>query len=157
MKRQWRLYLDTSVFGGCFDAEEGWEVDSRRVVDYCVKGIALLLATETLEKEIKDAPERVRAVYETVPQKFHQRVPFTAEITSLADAYIAAGVVGERWYEDCLHVAFATVARADAIVSWNFKHIVRLDRIRAFNAVNLAEGYGIIIILSPKEVNIDEQ
>jgi len=53
-------------------------------------------------------------------------------------------------------VAAATVARADAIVSWNFKHIVRLDRIRGFNAVNLMQGYGIITIVSPKEVNIDE-
>lgn len=66
-------------------------------------------------------------------------------------------MVGQRWYEDCLHVAPATVARADAIVSWNFKHIVRLDRIRGFNAVNLAEGYGIVTILSPKEINLDEQ
>jgi len=77
------------------------------------------------------------------------------EIALLAEAYIAAGVVGAKWYEDCLHVAFATVARADAIVSWNFKHIVRLDRIRAFNAVNLPEGYGVITIISPKEVNLD--
>jgi hypothetical protein len=53
-------------------------------------------------------------------------------------------------------VALATVARADAIVSWNFKHIVRLDRIRAFNAVNLSEGDGTMTIISPKEVNLDE-
>jgi hypothetical protein len=65
-------------------------------------------------------------------------------------------VVGSKWHEDCLHVAAATLARADAVVSWNFRHIVRLDRIRAFNSVNLAEGYGVITILSPKEVNLDE-
>lgn len=157
MKRKWRLYLDTSVFGGCFDAAEGWDIDSRRVVDYCMEGRALLLGTETLLKEIEAAPERVRAVYGAVPLENREMVSPAEEIAALTQAYLDAGVVGARWYEDCLHVAAATVARADAIVSWNFKHIVRLDRIRGFNAVNLAEGYGIITILSPKEVNIDEQ
>ncbi|MCC5851155.1 MAG: hypothetical protein JJU29_23945 [Verrucomicrobia bacterium] len=58
--------------------------------------------------------------------------------------------------EDCIHVAAATVAHADAIVSWNFKHIVRLDRIKAFNSVNLMQGYGMITILSPMDVYIEE-
>lgn len=156
MKRKWRLYLDTSVFGGCFDAAEGWESDSRRVIDYCAAGTALLLWSETVEKELKAAPPQVSALYENIGAELREEVPLTEEVTILAEAYLAAGVVGRSWYEDCMHVAFATVARADAIVSWNFKHIVRLDRIKAFNAVNLAEGYGIITILSPKEVNLDE-
>jgi hypothetical protein len=50
----------------------------------------------------------------------------------------------------------ATVTRADAIVSWNFKHIVRLDKMKAYNQVNLMNGYGILTIISPKEVLIDE-
>ena len=37
-------------------------------------------------------------------------------------------------------------------VSWNFRHIVNLGRIRLFNAVNLEEGYGLIEIRTPKEV-----
>lgn len=53
-------------------------------------------------------------------------------------------------------MAAATVARADAIVSWNFKYIVRMDRIRGFNAVNLAEGYAMIQIVRPKEVNLED-
>ncbi len=44
------------------------------------------------------------------------------------------------------------VCRADSIVSWNFKHIVRVDRIRWFNAVNLMQGYQPIDIRSPLEV-----
>jgi hypothetical protein len=46
----------------------------------------------------------------------------------------------------------ATVYRADAIVSWNFRHIVRLDKIKMFNQINLLNGYGILTIISPKEV-----
>ena len=33
------------------------------------------------------------------------------------------------------HIALATIAAVDALVSWNFKHIVRLQKIRLFNAV----------------------
>jgi hypothetical protein len=109
-----------------------------------------------VERELKAAPDHVRALHADIGDDHREKVPLTPEIVTLAEAYIAAGVVGETWYEDCLHVAFATVARADAIVSWNFKHIVRLDRIRAFNAVNLAENYGMIAIISSKEVNLDE-
>ena len=68
---------------------------------------------------------------------------------------MAAGVVGPKWVDDATHVAAATVARADAIVSWNFKHIVRLDKIRAYNEINHAMGFGSLTILSPKEVAYD--
>jgi predicted nucleic acid-binding protein len=156
MKRKWRLYLDASVFGGCFDSAEGWEEDSRRVLNYCVEGRAMLITNSELEEELADAPERVVRVFASVPSNHVENVEINAEVGELAEAYLAAGVVGVRWRADCLHVAAATVYRADSIVSWNFRHIVRLDRIRAFNAVNLEQGYGIITILSPKEVNLDE-
>lgn len=54
-------------------------------------------------------------------------------------------------------MAVATVARGDAIVSWNFKHIVRLEKIRRYNEVNTSLGYGSLIIITPREVRLDEQ
>ena len=156
MKRKWRLYLDASVFGGCFDTAEGWEEDSRRVLDYCVIGRAVLLTSPELEEELADAPERVILAFASVPSTHREVVSITDEVQDLAEAYLAAGIVGPRWRADCIHVAAATIYRADSIVSWNFRHIVRLDKIRAFNAVNLAQGYGVVTILSPKEVNLDE-
>jgi hypothetical protein len=51
-----------------------------------------------------------------------------------------------------LHIALATLARVDVLVSWNFRHIVRLDKIRAFNAVNAERGLGDLSIYSPREV-----
>ena len=38
------------------------------------------------------------------------------------------------------------------VVSWNFQQIVNLNRIRAFDAVNLRLGYQILEIRSPREV-----
>ena len=61
-----------------------------------------------------------------------------------------------RFVDDATHVAAATVARADAIVSWNFRHIVRVDKMRAYNQVNLQAGFGLLSIVSPQEVRFDE-
>jgi hypothetical protein len=54
-------------------------------------------------------------------------------------------------------VALASVAGADAVVSWNFKHLVQLRRIRGFHAVNVLRGYPLIEIRSPLEVTLGEE
>ena len=51
-----------------------------------------------------------------------------------------------------LHIALASIADVDVLVSWNFRHIVRLDRIRPFGAVNLESGYRVLSIYSSREV-----
>ena len=86
-----------------------------------------------------------------------EHIDLTEEVLALRDAYIEAGIVGPRWTDDAGHVAAATVARADAIVSWNFKHIVRLDKMKAYNQVNLLHGYGILTIITPQELSFDEE
>ena len=80
-----------------------------------------------------------------------ERLFINEESERLLTAYLRAKVVGGQHSNDAHHVAIATVARADVILSWNFKHIVHWDRIRMFNAVNLREGYPIAEIRSPKE------
>jgi hypothetical protein len=70
--------------------------------------------------------------------------------------YIRQAVVSRRMLADAQHIAVATVARVDVLVSWNFRHIVNLDRIHGFNAVNLRAGYPLLEIRSPLEVWKDE-
>ena len=53
---------------------------------------------------------------------------------------------------DALHIAFATVAGVDILVSWNFKYIVNFRRIRAYNEVNRGMGHGILEIWTPREI-----
>jgi hypothetical protein len=105
--------------------------------------------------EISNAPEAVRATFEA--QRAHmEALETTAEATELAEAYLAAKVVPATSRVDALHVALASVAAADAVVSWNFKHLVQLRRIRGFHAVNVLRGYPLIEIRSPQEVIDDE-
>lgn len=74
------------------------------------------------------------------------------EALELVAAYEARAILGPRYRNDLLHIALATVAAVDVLVSWNFRHIVRLDRIQLFNEVNTALGRGALTIYSPREV-----
>jgi len=70
----------------------------------------------------------------------------------LLAAYEAHNALGPKFRADMLHISLATVANVDMLVSWNFKHIVRFDKIQLFSAVNLEQGYKPLAIHSPREV-----
>jgi len=73
------------------------------------------------------------------------------EAVELANKYIEEKVVGQTSYVDCLHIALATINHADFLVSWNFKHIVNVDKIRGYNSINIRFGYQQLEIRSPRE------
>ena len=149
MKRL-RVYVDTSVIGGCLDDE--FAEDSNRLMDAVRQGRLTLLVSAVVSDELADAPPEVPRVLADLPSGAVVEVPLTAEVVALREAYLRARVLDARWGNDALHVAAATVHRADAIVSWNFKHIVRLDKMKAYNRVNLLQGYGSLTIVTPREV-----
>jgi len=147
-----RIYVDTSVFGGCFDPP--FREESLRFFGLVRENrIRVLLSSVTFE-ELALAPESVRGVLAGLPPANLEEVPLGEQTIELRDAYVRAGVVTPKSREDATHVAAATVSGADAIVSWNFRHIVRLDRMKAYNAINERSGYGRLTIISPREVQL---
>lgn len=153
MKRL-RLYIDTSVFGGCFDDE--FSEESKRLLHTVKNGRVVFLVSEVVLGELRRAPKNVQDLFQSIPDEAVELLDENPEVLALSRAYLAAKVVTAKSRNDAEHVAYATVARADAIVSWNFKHIVRLDRIKGFNRVNFENGYGVLQIVSPREVLFDE-
>jgi predicted nucleic acid-binding protein len=149
-----RVSADTSVFGGYFDAE--FAAESRRFFDLVRGGRVKLLLSEVVVRELAGAPVRVRELLASLPDGSVMPVALTRDVIDLRNAYLAAGILDPQSTDDATHVAAATVARADAIVSWNFKHIVRIDKMRAYNQVNLQTGFGLLSIVSPQEVRLDE-
>ena len=148
-----RIYLDTSVFGGCFDVE--FAEESLAIFELIRSGIYRGVVSEIVFEELENAPQRVREIILTLPEKMLESIAISEEIIQLRKEYVTADILGPKWIDDMTHVAAATVARVDAIVSWNFKHIVRLDKMKAYNSVNLQNGYGILTIISPKEAIIN--
>ncbi len=78
------------------------------------------------------------------------------EAVELATQYIIERVVGQTSFADCLHIALATINRADYLISWNFKHIVNVQRIRGYNSINIKNGYKELEIRSPRDFMIYE-
>lgn len=152
-RRPLRVYVDTSVFGGVHDDE--FRTPSERFFTAVRSGAFTVLVSEALVVEIQSAPEPVRATFEAHSAHM-EAIETSAEAAALADAYLAAKVVPAAARVDALHVALASVAGADAVVSWNFRHLVQLRRIRGFHAVNVLRGYPLIEIRSPREVIDDE-
>lgn len=148
--KPFRIYADTSVFGGCYDKE--FAKDSLRFFESVRSEKSILLLTEIVIAELEDAPEAVRKFFLSLRPSAVERIEIDEEIISLRNAYLNAGILAKRWMDDASHVAAATVSRADAIISWNFQHIVRLDKMKLYNQVNLLNGYGILTIISPKEL-----
>jgi len=144
------VYVDTSVFGGTQDEE--FSIDSRRFIDLLQRGEFIVLLSEETLRELSQSPKAVQDVYRGIQPEQLAVVETTSEVIELANEYIEANVLGIASISDALHVAYATVANADLILSWNFKHIVNFNRIRGFNSVNIRLGYRAMTILSPKEV-----
>ena len=107
-------------------------------------------------RELENAPTEVRILLGRIPSSHIEALALSTEAEDLAAAYIRDGAIGVRMRADALHIALATVARVDVLVSWNFKHIVNLKKIHAYNAVNLKRGYPLLEIRTPREVPGDE-
>lgn len=149
------LYVDTSVIGGYFDVEFAGE--TQELFDNLASSRYDIMYSSVTENELLNAPKQVRELLETIPDNLKKRVELTEEAVRLADTYITENVVGKTSREDCFHIALATINKADVLVSWNFKHIVNILKIRGYNAVNLKLGYSQIDIRSPKDiVNYEE-
>ncbi len=144
------MYIDTSVFGGYFDEE--FEKETKPFFEKIFKDKIKVIISEVLELEIYRAPDFIQDFYESLPDELIEKVELTDEIRNLADIYIKEKVVGKTSRADCQHIALATVCKADVLVSWNFKHIVNLERIRGYNSINFREGYQMIEIRTPKEI-----
>lgn len=145
-----RFYIDTSVIGGIFDSE--FEEHSTILMEKVKLGQIIAVISEVTESEIMRARKEIQDFYTSLPKENVEFVEISKDSVFLADNYIMEKVVGKTSRNDCLHIGLATVNRVDILVSWNFKHIVNIYRIRGYNAVNLKHGYPTIEIRSPKEI-----
>ena len=145
-----RVYIDTSVIGGCFDQEfREW---SNKLFDDFKNRRRIAVVSDITLDELNDAPQRVLDNFNLLPDDSLEVLTSNSEIHQLAKKYIMEGALSEKFYEDALHIAIATYYQVNVLASWNFKHIVNLDRIRMYNSVNLKNGFLILEIRTPREI-----
>lgn len=145
-----KVYTDTSVIGGCFDDEfKEW---SNALFQEFVSGIKQIVLSDLTLRELDFAREEVRDKVKEIPDRHRIGIGITDEAIHLAETYISEGALTNKSYNDALHIALATLNNPDVLASWNFKHIVNLDRIRLYNSINLRVGYRMIEIRTPREI-----
>jgi len=144
-----KIYIDTSVFGGYFDEE--FSEHTIPLFDRIKNGEFILLYSAVTQDELENAPGKVKDFVKSLKAEYTEFLEATDEAVDLATEYITEKVVGQTSFADCLHIALATINRADFLVSWNFKHIVNIQRISGYNSINIKNGYKQLEIRSPRE------
>jgi len=100
---------------------------------------------------LENAPLHVQELVKNMRSEFVELLTISDEAIELANHYINERVIGQSSYADCLHIALATIHRADFLISWNFRHIVNVQRIRGYNSINIRNGYKQLEIRSPRD------
>jgi hypothetical protein len=145
-----KFYVDTSVWGGCFDKEfSEWTIP---FFEQAKQGLFTIVLSDVTIGELQNAPHSVRELPTTIPAQFIELVSITTEQLYLADQYVNEGALTPKFHSDAQHIAISTTIKVDSLVSWNFKHMVNFFRIKQYNSINLKFGYSIIDIRMPKEV-----
>ena len=144
-----RIYIDTSVVGGYHDTE--FKACTVPLFERIQNGEFVVLLSTVTQDELEDAPICVQELIRSMKNEFTEFLTISDEVIDLANDYINEGVVGQTCYADCLHIALATIYRADFLISWNFKHIVNVRRITGYNSINIRNGYRQLEIRSPRE------
>jgi len=153
-----RVYLDTPVFGAVCDPGPAERLLATRWV---LEGLARerwegFISTLVLE-EVDRAPTPVRGRITAELRRSRVIVlEESAESLMLARLYMASGAMPTNGEYDARHIAVATVNGIHTVVSWNFRHMVNVERRWQINAINLRENLALLDIVSPWEI-VDEE
>ena len=150
-----RIYLDTSVIGGCHDQEFApWS--NGLMKDFQLRNYTPVISELTFE-ELTFAPEAVKETLRQLVENDPEIIEISEQALELAEIYLDRKILTPKYRDDARHIALASIENVDVLVSWNFKHIVHYDKIRLFNAVNIEQGLKTIDIYSPREVTNYEE
>ena len=153
--KKFRIYIDTSVIGGCFD-EEFYLWSNGLMKDFRL-GHFIPVLSDAVALEIENAPLKVKEKYYELVDDGAEVIEVNEAVVKLLNFFRRAKVLNERFEKDMTHIALATVYQVDILVSWNFQHIVRFDKINQFNNISREAGYKPIAIYSPREVTHYEE
>ena len=147
--RPLRVYVETSVIGGKYDAE--WKAGTEAFFDRVEAGRFRVVVSNQVREEIEPAPPVVRNFYNSELPKM-EYLRFVPEVAELAELYLAEKIVTEKYRADAVHVAYATIYNCAGVVSWNYTHLANQGKSVKFNMVNAANGYPRLFIATPWEV-----
>ena len=149
--RKLKVYLDTSVVSYLYqvDAPEKmqntfdlWELFRNKTYEVYISDIVI--------REISGCnEEKLKILLDYLNQIDYNIIETTEDTVELAGKFIDFGILKQKSFDDCQHIAAAILAGCDIIISWNFKHIVNVKTIRGVKIITTLEGYKDLLIYPP--------
>jgi len=154
MAKRGRIYLDTSVFGALYDAEDPKRIS---IVESLLKKIRngdyeAFVSRLTLQEVIK-APENIKkGLTNTIRDLDLAVLEENEESFELAELFLTEDVIPQKFRDDARHIAIAIFYNLDVLVSWNYRHMVNIRVKKMINSLCIRQGFKPIDIVSPEEV-----
>ncbi len=149
--RKLKVYLDTSVVSYLYqvDAPEKmqntldlWELFKNKVYEVYISDIVI--------REISGCnEEKLKILLDYLDQIDYNIIETDEDTVELAGKFIDFGILKQKSFDDCQHIAAAILAGCDIITSWNFKHIVNVKTVRGVKVITTLEGYKDLLIYPP--------
>jgi len=147
-----KLYLDTTILNFAFADDAPKEMEATLKFFKQIDRFDVSVS-EVVLREIARCPVQKRErLNGLLNQHDFDILELNKAAEELAERYIQSGIIPVKYRDDASHIAIATVNNLDAILSWNFQHIVKMKTKREVVAVNMIEGYKPIDIYTPTEV-----
>lgn len=147
-----KIYFDTSVPSAYYDVRTRERMEfTKEFWQHKIGVYELYVSTLVIDELSQTTPNDLRRnLLKLVDNCAVLRLDNEAEV--LAEAYLEAGILPQKYFNDALHIAVATINGIKFLVSWNFEHFVNVKTRQMVNLVNLKEGYGVIEIIAPPEL-----
>ena len=149
------IYLETTIFNFPFaDDAPQYQADTKRLFAEIKAGKFKPFTSKYVVQELESTKDigKLDKMKAMITSYGAIVIPASDEIVRLANVYVTTGVIPKRFITDALHIAAATVAGLDYIVSLNFKHIVKHKTIFETEVINTREGFKRVFIHTPAEV-----
>ena len=147
-----KLYLDTSIFNFVFADDAPQERDLTRKFFKQVDQYEIYFSDIVIKEVARCHSPKRENILRLIDQHDFEELSLDEQARILARKYIKEGIIPAKYMDDAHHIAIASVNGIDAILSWNFEHIVKLKTKREVVGINMFMGYGPIDIYSPLEV-----
>ncbi len=156
--RKLRLYLDSSILGWSLNhSNPGRFAEANLLLQQIADGRFTGVYSWVSEQEVEAAPTHIaKRLWQKIEQAKLKliTVRLRKQAEELAQTYCDKKIVPSNFKADALHIAIATIWKADALVSYNFEHIVSLETMVAVNEVNKELNLNEIFLCQPQEVII---
>jgi predicted nucleic acid-binding protein len=146
-----KIYLDTSTIGYLEEETSPKEMDDMQKLWELLKrnGYEVIISPVVVDELMSNSNITKRNILlNYLKQISYDIVDITNEVHTIARLVIQNGILTDKNYNDCLHIACAISNNCDCLVSYNFKHLVNIRTIKGVRAISNLTGYGNIDIVS---------